>query len=237
MLGSAGGPRRALGLLTGGRGTILLVNGDTLTDLRIRDLLAAHAASGAAVTMALVPNPRPDKYGGVAVSAGGWVTGFMRRGAAAGSFHFIGAQAVEAHVFAGLEDGVPAESVSGVYPTLIASDPRSVHAFVSNASFQDIGTPADYLDTSLQVAAREGDRLALASRTGIARSAVLTRTAVWDDVVIGEGARLTECIVCDGARVPGGARYERCAILAAASAPHGHGRIEGAVWVEPLDTR
>lgn len=238
ILGSAGGPRHALPLMTAGsadaRGsrTFLIVNGDTLTDCRIRDLLAEHASSGAAVTMALVPNPRPDKYGGVTVSADGWVTGFTRRGVSAATFHFIGVQAAEAHVFAGLDDGVPAESVSGVYPKLIGRDARSVRAFVSNASFQDIGTPADYLETSLQLAASEGDRLALGSRTRIARSAVLTRTILWDDVTIGEGARLTECIVCDGARVPDGARYLRCAILPAGTPG---GPAGDAASVQPLD--
>ena len=42
-------------------------------------MLRAHAASGALVTMALIPNPRPDKYGGVRLSDGGYVTGFTRR--------------------------------------------------------------------------------------------------------------------------------------------------------------
>jgi NDP-sugar pyrophosphorylase family protein len=222
VLGSAGGPRHALPLLAspGARSTILLVNGDTLTDAPIGALLTEHGASGAAVTMALVPNPRPDKYGGVTVSGDGWVTGFTRRGVSAESFHFIGVQAAD----------------SGLYPKLMAADPRSVRAFISESSFQDIGTPLDYLDTSLHLAGREGDRLARGARTRVARSAVLTRTAVWDDVVIGEGARLTECIVCDGARVPEGAHYTRCAILAATPGlRQGPGRIEGALFVQPLD--
>jgi NDP-sugar pyrophosphorylase family protein len=240
VLGSAGGPRHALPLLAspGARPTILLVNGDTLTDAPLGALLTEHGASGAAVTMALVRNPRPDKYGGVTVSGDGWVTGFTRRGVSAESFHFIGVQAAQADVFAGLEDGVPAESVSGRYRELMAGDPRSVRAFISESSFQDIGTPLDYLDTSLQLAGREGDRLARGARTRVAPSAVLTRTAVWDDVMIGEGARLTECIVCDGARVPDGAHYTRCAILGATPGlRQGPGRIEGALFVQPLDGR
>ena len=61
VLGSAGGPRRALPLLTDGtRAPFLLVNGDTLTDLALTGLIAAHHESGARVTMAVIPNPRPD---------------------------------------------------------------------------------------------------------------------------------------------------------------------------------
>src|SRR2546425_7476361 len=62
VLGSAGGPRHALPLL--GSGEFLIVNGDTLTDVNVAEVLEAHRASGALVTMALVPNTEPDKYGG-----------------------------------------------------------------------------------------------------------------------------------------------------------------------------
>lgn len=248
VLGSGGGPRHALPLLAPDhangraadspefRGTILLVNGDTLTDVALPGLLSEHAASRAAVTMALIPNPRPDKYGGVAVSADGWVTGFTRRGTKAESYHFIGVQAAEAGAFARLPDGVPAESVAGLYPLLMAENPRSVRAFISDASFQDIGTPHDYLETSLRLARHEGDRLASGARTRVSPSAALTRSILWDDVAIGAAARLTECIVCDGASVPGGARYERCAILPAGGRqPRAHDRIEGDLLVHPIE--
>jgi len=68
VLGSAGGPRRALPLLADSDDDdFLIVNGDTLTDVDVWSLLARHRESGALVTMALIPNPRPSQYGGVAV--------------------------------------------------------------------------------------------------------------------------------------------------------------------------
>ena len=45
--------------------TFLIVNGDTLVDLDVGAMVAAHARSGALVTMAAVPNETPDKYGGI----------------------------------------------------------------------------------------------------------------------------------------------------------------------------
>ena len=93
ILGSAGGPRHALDIL--GDDTFIIVNGDTLTDLNLGALLHAHRTSGALVTMALVPNREPDKYGGVVLDSDDAVTGFVPRGAAAaGSRHFIGVQVV-----------------------------------------------------------------------------------------------------------------------------------------------
>ena len=61
VLGSAGGPRHALPLLTDGKNpgedVFVIVNGDTLTDVRVPALMDRHLRSGARVTMALIPNP------------------------------------------------------------------------------------------------------------------------------------------------------------------------------------
>ncbi len=217
VLGSAGGPRHALPLLLDGSPdeTLLLVNGDTMTNVDPAALRERHRSACPLVTMALIPNPRPDKYGGVLLDDNGAVTGFTRRGSAQPSFHFIGVQAVEPEVFAPLPDGVPAESVAGVYPPLIAGRPGSVVGFVSDATFQDIGTPADLLQTSLDLASaagREG-RPAWGTRVEVTPSAHVTRSVLWDDVTVGENAGLHECIVADGVTIPAGARYERCAII------------------------
>jgi NDP-sugar pyrophosphorylase family protein len=218
VLGSAGGPRHALPLLIDGvtgsaaADSFVIVNGDTLTDLRVTDLIDCHQRSGAQVTMSLIPNPRPDVYGGVRVEDG-WITGFTRPGTPEPSYHFIGVQAVHAAALAPLEDGVPAESVNWLYPRLIRESPRSLAAFVVDAPFSDIGTPADYLQTSLELAGREGNHLVSGARVDIHPSATLMRTAVWDDVAIGENAALEDCIVCDGVRVRPGASYQRCALI------------------------
>jgi NDP-sugar pyrophosphorylase family protein len=204
---------------TSASGALLLVNGDTITDVNLAALRDSHQRSGALVTMALIPNPRPDKYGGVRLDDRGAVIGFTRRGAAETSFHFVGVQAVEADVFAPLPDGVPAESVSGVYRTLIDERPGSVAGFVSDARFQDIGTPSDLLETSLELASAAGrpGQPAWGARVEVAGSARVSRTLLWDDVTIGDAAELHDCIVADGVAIAPGARYERCAIVSTES--------------------
>ena len=215
VLGSGGGPRHAMPLLVDDeRDTCLLVNGDTLTDLNPNPLLDEHLASGAVVTMALIANPRPDKYSGVLVNDEGWITGFTRAGFAGPSYHYIGVQAATGQAFAALQDGVPALSVGGVYSLLMRDDPRSIRGFICDASFQDIGTPADCLDTSLELAKIEGDRLR-SSTASVDDSAHVIRTALWDDVTVAADAHLTDCIVADGVTIPAGARYDRCAIVPA----------------------
>jgi len=232
VLGSAGGPHHALALLAD---PFVIVNGDTLTNVDVGALAQMHDASGAHVTMALIPNPRPEQYGGVLVSEDGWVTGFTRRDPAAQSFHFIGVQMAAARVFAGLPDGVPAESVGSLYPRLLQQNPRAIKAFTSDATFQDIGTPDDYLRTSIELASAEGDRLTAGSAVRINESAHLLRTAVWDDVAIGDRVSLVECVVGDGVRVPDGGRFERCVLLPATACEPGPGqRVEGDLLVAPF---
>ncbi len=240
VLGSAGGPRRALPLVAEDR--FLVVNGDTLTDLSLSGLLAHHDRSGALVTLAVVPNTEPDRYGGVLVNDDGAVAGFVGRGSARSSWHFIGLQVVEASAFAGLPAGAPAESIGMWYPALIESDPGCVRAVTTRAAFSDIGTPADYLATSLAFARAAADEPVVpgsplaGSRCDVASSARLVRTVLWDDVTVGEGAWLTECVVADRVRVPAGVRWQRKAVVPAACCAPGPGDdLVGDLLLAPID--
>ena len=209
VLGSAGGPKRALPLLSnpepripspGSRhGTFLIINGDTLTDVDLGAVVEDHRRSGALVTMAVVPNTEPEKYSGVRVTPDGEFAGWVLRAAPEPSYHFIGVQVVEAPAFDSVAVGVPSE-VRTLYPALIAAQPGSVRAFRTHAEFFDIGTPSDYLNTSLTLATREAtDTVANAQISPTAR---VERSLLWDDVIVENGAMLRECVVTDGVRVP-----------------------------------
>jgi len=146
ILGSAGGPRRAAPII--GAPSFFVVNGDTLTDLSLAPLVRDHESSGALVTIAVIPNREPDRYGGAQLDEDGRISGFVPRGAsAAGSYHVIGVQAAQADAFAGLKDGEPANSVRGLYEQLIAAKPGCIRGYVCDAKFWDIGTPEDYAAT------------------------------------------------------------------------------------------
>ena len=230
VLGSAGGPRRALPLL--GVPTFLIVNGDTLTDVDINALVRDHEQSGALVTMAVIPNAETARYGGVAVDGGGAVTGFVTRGSPQPSHHFVGIQVASAHAFASLRDDVPSESVSERYPALIAEHPGSVRAFVTSAECFDIGTPGDYLNTSLLLGTRDSglgtraansgsrtptpdSRLLVGARTRIASDARIEDSVVWDDVEVRAGVTLRRCVVTDGVQMPAGTSWENATIRVA----------------------
>ena len=205
VLGSAGGPRHALPLLTGD--PLLVVNGDTLTDVDLAALDRAHADAGALVTLALVPNAEYERYGGVAVGPDGSITGFVPRGPRArGSFHFIGVQLAARSVFEPLPAGEAANTIGGVYDALLAKAPGTVRGFVCDTEFWDVGTVDDYWRMSDAFAAREGANAARHGRGGsIDPTACIRHSILWDDVEIGAGAVVEDCIVTDGARIARGA--------------------------------
>ena len=218
VLGSAGGPRHALPLLSAPR--FVIVNGDTLTDVSIRDVIAAHEASGAAVTMAVVPHPAPGRYGGVRVSDDGRIESFTGRSDNPDTplWHYIGVQVVESHVFADLPDNEPAESVGGVYRDLVKRGMVAAHR--SDAAFRDIGRPEDYIDTTLAVAREEGNTSTVVLEDGamVDPGAKLDRVIVWSGSRIAAGARLTNCVVAGG-NVPGDAAAENSCIMPAGNGP------------------
>jgi mannose-1-phosphate guanylyltransferase len=225
ILGSAGGPGLARSIL--GADTFLIVNGDTLTDVDVAELARAHAASGALVTMAVVPNREFNRYGGVLVE-GDHVMGFARRGpASAGSGHFIGVQVVDGTVFDPVRAGEAASSVGGVYDALIAARPGAVRAYRCDAEFWDVGTVEDYWRTSHAFIARAQVRSSSTDHEPrIDGSARVTRSILWDDVVVEPRAIVEECIVTDGVRIRAGESYKRLVLVAGES---------GAVIASPMD--
>ncbi len=222
VLGSAGGPRQALPILDAD--VFFVVNGDTLTDLDPTPLAAEHASSGALVTLALVANTEPSRYGGVRLDSGGAVTGFVARGPAArGSYHFIGVQMACADAFRSLAPGEARNSVGGVYDDILRTRPGSIRGFVCGARFWDIGTPADYLNTSEAFLRGSTAETCLCGgvveaahgrRTRIDPTARLTRSIVWDDVEVGPECRLEGCIITDGVRLPARSQYRNAVLLA-----------------------
>lgn len=205
LLGSAGGPRRARPLLAAPQ--FLVVNGDTLTNADVASLIDDHRRGDRLATLAVVANTAPDKYDGLAVDNIGNITGRVLRGTGQPSFHFIGLQVVEAAAFDRVPPDTPYESVAELYPALIAERLGAIGAWRCDAEFLDIGTPADYLESSLLIGDREGVTLAIGANCRIDPTAHMHRSILWDDVTVEAGAMLRETVVTDGVRVPAGTSW------------------------------
>lgn len=220
ILGSGGGPRRALALLDAD--TFFILNGDTICDFPLAPMLAAHERSSADVTMAVVPNPAPQHYNGIRATDDGVVRAFVPKGPeAAGTWHFVGVQVADAGVFASLPDGVPAETVAGLYRAFVAAEPGRVCVYPVDTPFVDVGTPRDYFDA--------------ARRFPMPRPAPpsVLDSVVWPEAQVAPGARLERCVVtCD---VPAGVEATDAVLVASTMArPGDRCRLEGSVAIFPV---
>lgn len=228
ILGSAGGPRRALPLMNAE--TFLIVNGDTLCDFSLASMLDAHERTNADVTLAVVANPAPDQYNGIVLDGEDRVTGWVPKGRAQGSWHFIGVQVARAGVFANLADGVPAESVSGLYQTLL-TQPGRLRAFRPDTSFLDVGTPRDYLEAALSLS---GPRPKAQGRRPEAEGAS-GRTVVWPEALVDPGAVLTECIVAGNIEVRAGFNARQAVLVPASVVKTGdRAQVRNGIAVFPM---
>jgi NDP-sugar pyrophosphorylase family protein len=105
-----------------------------------------------------------------------------------------------------------------------------VRTFVSPAEFFDIGTPADYLNTSLAFAAREfpGSRIPDPGSR-------LQDCVVWDDVEVDDDVRLRRCILTDGVRVPARSSWQNMTIRVAHGELMKAERLVGELAIGPIN--
>ena len=237
ILGSAGGPRHALDLLDSD--PFLIVNGDTLCDTPLAPMIDRHTRSRADVTMALVPNPAPDHYNGVQMDDDDRVTGVVPAGHADGTWHFIGIQIVRHAVFAPLADGVPAETVSGIYRERIARGDGSVRGWRLTLPFVDVGTPVDYLRAALSLGTAAAEASVVEPGASVDSTARLVRSVVWPRATVGAQADLEDCVVAGAVVVPAGFRARRAVIVPAgvAGSNDTQARVRDGLAIFPLESR
>jgi NDP-sugar pyrophosphorylase family protein len=211
VLGSAGGPRKALPLLPDE--PFFIINGDTLTNVDLHAVAENHRQTGALVTIAVTPNAKPERYGGLILDSMGRFHSVVPPGSRARSYHVVGVQMADPSAFARLPLNEPAESIGALYKELVKENLGHVRAFLCHADFWDVGTPADYLDACLSIRAIEGHVNELGRGSIVDPSARITDCVVWEDVTVGPRATLERCVLADAVEIPDGASFSNCAII------------------------
>jgi mannose-1-phosphate guanylyltransferase len=212
IAGTGGALREARPLLAGAD-VILLVNGDVLFDVDLGAAVASHRASGALATMVLLPMPPSASYATVDVDAAGAVRRIAGKFGPGGEgltpWHFSGV-----HVLSpALLDRVPPEPFEcdinrHVYPPLLAAG--AVRGLVVEGYWNDLGTPARYLEASRDVLLGRVPLGRFARVDPLSASRELAEgVRVGPGATFGDGARLVApCFVGARAHVPAGAVVE-----------------------------
>lgn len=202
VIAGTGGALREARAALAGADTLLLVNGDVLFDLDLPAAIAAHRGSGALATMVLLPMPEGARYASVEVDPGGAVRriagAFGPGGAGLSPWHFSGVHVLSPAIL----DRVGAAPFEAdvnrhVYPPLMASG--AVRGHVASGYWNDLGTPARYLEASRDL---------LAGRVPLGRFTGAHPFAAAQEIAPGVGA-------LPGARVAAGARLHGPALIGA----------------------
>jgi len=120
--------------------TVLVMNGDLVTTLDFRELLDAHAASGAAATIAVHQRDVPIEYG-VVKRNGNLVAGFEEKPTLSYEIS-MGVYAFERAAIELVPSATRFDFPDLVYALLERG--LAIHAHVSSSFWLDIGQPEDY---------------------------------------------------------------------------------------------
>ncbi len=212
---------------------ILLVNGDSLCDWPLGELLARHRRGGAAATLLLAGRPDPRRFGGgIGIDRAGRVRAIRpepRFGPVARRFVYAGAYALAPQLLERLPPGF-SDSMDDLFSPVLAGGGR-MGSLVTWKPWHDLGTPARYLDALLDLAGRAGARQWRGEDVRVEPSARLRRVVVERGASIAASAQVEEAALLPGASVGGGCRLRRVVAGADVEVP------AGSAWSDVLLTR
>jgi mannose-1-phosphate guanylyltransferase len=196
---------------------VLIFNGDILTGLDIRALVATHRSSGADVSLHLTRVTDPRAYGLVPTDDTGRVQAFLEKPSTPEEIVTdqinAGAYVFRRSVIDTIPTGRPVSVERETFPGLLAAGAH-LQGMVDSTYWLDLGTPAAFVRGSADlvlgrapspaVPGRCGDRLVL-PKAHVAPCAKLTGgTVIGERATIGEGARLSgSAVLCDAIVEPG----------------------------------
>ena len=212
-LGTAGAIRNVAPLLR--TGTALVFNGDVISGLDIRALLARHVSSAADVSLYLTRVADPRAYGCVPTAADGAVQAFREKDPDPVSDQInAGAYVFSRSVIDSIPTGRAVSVERETFPGLLTDGAR-VFGHLDQSYWRDLGTPADFVAGSADLVRGIAPSGALPGPTGpalvlpgasVAPDAQLSAgTTVGAGCVVGAGAVIEGSVLFDGARIAEGA--------------------------------
>lgn len=226
-LGTGGGIRNAADLT---RGTVVVLNGDVLTDVDLTAMGRFHAARGSRTTIYLRPVEDPRAYGLVETDPDGRVRAFREKPQTPQEITTTTINAGIYLIDASLLARIPAGRVVSIerefFPVLVA-DGMPTFGWIGDGYWRDIGSPAAYHAAQVDLLAGRVD-------TTLSPPGLEARgTWLGADARIDAGARVeSPSVVGAAAEIAAGARVGPRAVLGERCHIGPRATVEGAVLWE-----
>jgi mannose-1-phosphate guanylyltransferase len=213
-LDTAGAIRFAAGDAGLGDETVLVLNGDVLTDLDITAQLAFHREVGAEGTIHLAPVEDPSRYGVVPIEADGRVIEFVEKppaDEAPSNWINAGTYLLEASALGRIPSGRRVSIERETFPAMVADG--TLYGYQSDAYWIDAGTPKTYVEAQVDLTTgRRPMVLPPVAPSAIVNGASIHDAVVMADAIVEAGATVDTAVVLPGARVGSGALVREAVI-------------------------
>ena len=219
-LGTGGGIANVASTLR--HDTVMVFNGDVLSGVDLRAMLAAHRERDADVTLYLVRVGDPRAFGSVPTDADGNVLAFLEKTEDPPTDQInAGCYIFKREVLERIPRGREVSVEREVFPALLAGGAK-VCGFVDSGYWRDMGTPEDFVRGSADLvrgivaspvlAGRSGESLVHDEAAVAPGAVVIGGTVVGRGAQIGTGVRLDGAVIFDDARIEAGSVIERSII-------------------------
>ncbi len=143
-LGTAGSVKNAQEYLDE---PFLIISGDAVTDISLRDVIRFHEEKGADTTLTLYRVPNPLEYGVIITDQEGRITQFLEKpswGEVISDTVNTGIYVIDPSVLDLIEEGVKTDWSQDVFPELLETG-RPLYGYVAGGTWTDVGDISEYM--------------------------------------------------------------------------------------------
>jgi len=198
-LGTAGSVKNAAGFVDG---TFIILSGDALTDIDIKQAVEAHNRSGAKVTIVLKKMGNPSGYGVVITNQDGYVERFVEKPGWEDVFSDTintGLYILEPDVMDIVPQGQPFDFAKDLFP-LMMSKGMPIYGHIASGYWCDVGNIESYIRAhedmlrgvvSVNIKGRCVGGIWVGADVSLSSSALIQSPGyIGDGAVIGDGAKI-----------------------------------------------
>mgnify|MGYP000896152117 FL=1 len=150
-LGTAGSVKNACGAAL--KDTLLVISGDTLTDINLAEALEFHRSKGSAATLVLTKVRSPLEYGLVITDTGGRIRRFLEKpgwGEVFSDCVNTGIYILEPEVLKEIPDGQVFDFSKNLFPALLKKK-APLYGFLAKGYWSDIGNLDQYREAQIDI--------------------------------------------------------------------------------------